>query len=225
MLHLTKLTNRKFYNKWLYKITLKVPGCGIFRTRSLEEVKDFCLNGSANDWKYSLESKAWKERNTILHLACFLENFQSSAYHKRIEQDNIDLYTNDEKFYDDSSSTFVDHLIHRYEPDASTRDVLEKNDSFVSVKKLPHNKYRYRVYLLPHKLKNDKESKKKYVDWLKTQSPRIRCSTAVENWFIKTDWNWDRRYVLVEDEKTLLMMKLRNSEVVGRIYNFIVSDK
>jgi hypothetical protein len=31
--------------------------------------------------------------------------------------------------------------------------------------------------------------------------------------------------VLVEDESTLLMMKLRGADVVGRVYNFIVCDK
>jgi hypothetical protein len=47
----------------------------------------------------------------------------------------------------------------------------------------------------------------------------------VQKWFLKTDWNWDRRYVLVEDEGTLLMMKLRNSDVVGTVYNYVVTDK
>jgi hypothetical protein len=31
--------------------------------------------------------------------------------------------------------------------------------------------------------------------------------------------------VLVEDEGTLLMMKLRNSDVVGTVYNYVVTDK
>jgi hypothetical protein len=42
---------------------------------------------------------------------------------------------------------------------------------------------------------------------------------------MKTDWNWDRRYVLVEDEGTLLLMKLKNSEVVGTVYNYVIVDK
>ena len=74
-------------------------------------------------------------------------------------------------------------------------------------------------------MKKDKTSKRRFVDWLKSQDPRITCSDAVEKWFMNTEWNWDRRYVLVEDEKTLLMLKLRNSEVVGRIYNYVLSDK
>ena len=70
-----------------------------------------------------------------------------------------------------------------------------------------------------------REDKNNYLDWIKKQDPRITCTPALEKWFINTDWNWDRRYVLVEDEATVLMMKLRNAEVVGSVYKFVISDK
>jgi hypothetical protein len=69
------------------------------------------------------------------------------------------------------------------------------------------------------------EAKQKFLDWLIIQSPKITCTSAVQSWFMKTDWNWDRRYVLVEDEGTLLLMKLKNSEVVGTVYNYVIVDK
>jgi len=40
-----------------------------------------------------------------------------------------------------------------------------------------------------------------------------------------TEWNWDRRYMYVEDEMTLLMIKMRSSEVLGRIYEYHIIDK
>jgi hypothetical protein len=74
-------------------------------------------------------------------------------------------------------------------------------------------------------MSGDRDGKQQYLNWIKKQNEKITLTPAVESWFIKTDWNWDRRYVLVEDEATLIMLKLRNSEVVGRIYNYVVSDK
>jgi len=71
----------------------------------------------------------------------------------------------------------------------------------------------------------EREDKVKFIEWVEKQKPRITCTNAVKEWFIKTDWNWDRRYVLVEDEQTLLMMKLRGPEVVGKIYNYVICDK
>ena len=152
------------------------------------------------------------------------QNTDKSIWSKRIERNCLDIYTSDQSFYQDISEKFHDIMIHRYEP--SNDESKEKlKDQNILVKRLPHGTFQYRAYLLPHKMGNNTEDKKRYVDWLKNQSPRISCTMAVENWFIKTNWNWDRRYVLVEDEKTLLMLKLRNSEVVGKVYKFEIIDK
>jgi hypothetical protein len=220
----TLKTNRKFYNKWIYKVSLNVKGSGIFRTHSLDDIKEFCSGETTDQAPYSLHTRAWNNREQILELANFLIGQHDTVWAKRIENTLVDFYTNDYCFYQTLSENFESVMTHRFEPSEASAELLEKPQTIVAAK-LPHNKYHYRVYLLPHKLAGDKESKKKYVDWLKSQTPRITCTPAVEKWFIKTDWNWDRRYVLVEDEHTLLMLKLRNSEVVGRVYNYVISDK
>jgi hypothetical protein len=220
----TKKTSRKFYNKWIYKVSLNVKGTAIFRAHSLDYIKEFCTGENSDNRPHSIFGQAWQNKDQILALSDFLTDKDPTIWSKRIENTNIDFYTNDKLFYESISETFQDSLIHRFEPDDGVESLLDQPQVIVS-HKLPHNKYRYRVYLLPHKLANNKEAKLKYIDWLKSQSPRITCTTAVEKWFIKTDWNWDRRYVLVEDEHTLLMLKLRNSEVVGRVYNYVVADK
>lgn len=221
----TKQTNRKFYGKWLYKSTFRLEGSGMLRTKNLDEIEEFCLGPDPNTHSYSIWQRAWENKDNILSMVKFLKKYNKDVYNLRIEKSMVDVYTNDVNFYNLISNNFENTLIHRFEPLAHTIDILNENQHYISVKKLPKNRYNYRVYLLPHKMKNDLDGKKKFVDWMKKQSPRITCTNAIEQWFIKTDWNWDRRYVLVEDEATLLMLKLRNSDVVGRIYNFIVTDK
>jgi len=151
-----------------------------------------------------------------------LEKIDSTKWFKRIEGEKLDIYTNDRDIYDDLSLKFKDKLTHRFQP-GSDEDLLD--DYVIVSKKYPHDIYQYRVYLLPHKLKNDKLAKEQYLKWVNSQAPKIRCTEAVNKWFMYTDWNWDRRYVLVDSEQTLLMLKLRNSEVVGRVYKYIISDK
>ena len=222
----TKPTNKKFYNKWLYKTSLRIPGCAVLRSSSLLEVKEFCSKETINQGDhYPYWQKAWHNREQIGSLVDFLSTQDISNYCTRIERNTIDVYTNDKKFYDDISTLCQTAVIQRFEPSEKTLDILNDDKNCIVVDKLPKGRYNFRVYLLPHKMAFDKEEKQKYVNWLKNQSPKITCTDAVEQWFIKTDWNWDRRYVLVEDEATLLMLKLRNSEVVGRVYNFIISDK
>lgn len=218
-----KPTSRKFYGKWLYKVTLMLQGAGIFRDAPLQSVIDFC-NESTNDYAvYSFRGRAALNRVKIKEVATFLQAFSEDIWSTRIESDQIDFYSNDKSFYDAVANTFANDILHRFEPLGDTNDLLESAGTVV-VKKLPHNKYQYRVYLLPHKMANDNEGKTKYIEWLKQQD-RITCTPAIQEWFYKTNWNWDRRYVLVEDEQTLLMLKLRNSEVVGRVYKFVIPDK
>lgn len=220
-----KVTNRKFYGKWLYKVSIKCKGASVFRFDTIDKTIEFCSESEDNERPYSLGYKVYHHKNEILEIANVLKNYDKEIYSKRIEGDIIDIYTNDVAFYEDISMKFDNILIHRFAPEPSTIDLLNQSQSYVSVKKLPHDRYNYRVYLLPHKMAGDKEGKQRFLNWVKTQGDKITCSSAVEKWFLKTDWNWDRRYVLVEDEQTLLMLKLRNNEIVGRIYNFIVSDK
>lgn len=219
----TKQTNKKFYGKWLYKVSLELPGCTLFRTETLDNIELFCQGSDPQKNLYSSWQRAYLNKDNVLKLCAFLK--QHTDYSLRIESSFLDIYSNDKSFYDDASITFEDILTHRFEPKEDTIELLNSNNNFIAVDKLPKGRYNYRVYLLPHKMKHDKEGKEKYIEWLVKQSPRITCSPAVQKWFYNTDWNWDRRYVLVEDEATLLMLKLRNADVVGRIYNFVVSDK
>ncbi len=222
----TKSTNRKYYNKWLYKVSLRIPGCSIFRSASLDEIKGFCLNETIDINNYYVSWKqAWNNKEFIYDVADFLDSYDKDIYSLRVERNILDVYTNDKEFYDKISVRCESILIHRFQPDEKNIDLLTKDKNCIVVDKLPKGRYNYRVYLLPHKMAHDKEGKQKYLDWLKRQVPKVTCTPAVEKWFITTDWNWDRRYVLVEDESTLLMMKLRNSEVIGRVYNFMISDK
>lgn len=224
----TKLTNRKFYNKWLYKTTLKAKGITVLRSASLSEVIDFC-NKSNHDPDDAYLYPGWRDasNNTelLLKLCSSLNEYSSDLYSIRIERSSLDIYTNDVEMYNNISTEFENELTHRFQPDENTIDLLNADQHCIVVDKLPKGKYNYRVYLLPHKMGSDKPEKTRYLEWLKKQCPKVTCTPAVERWFLNTDWNWDRRYVLVEDDATLLMLKLRNADVVGRIYKFKVTDK
>jgi hypothetical protein len=219
----TKKTRRKFYGKWLYKVSLRLKGAAVFRNRLLEDIELYCLTADEKyrHNPYSLVNKVKENQVKLLSLAKFLSKIDKDHWGKRIEQDALDFYTNDQTVYDLLSVKFSSDIKCRYEPAADSLELLDQPESII-VKKLPHDRYNYRVYLLPHKFKGDVADKKNYISWIKQQNGRITISPAVESWILTTNWNWDRRYVLVEDESTLLLLKLRNSEVCGRAYKFVI---
>jgi hypothetical protein len=198
----------------------------MLRTYAVEDIPEILNHYNEDESAYFVSHrKAVANKEAIINLCEFLSAYDKDTYSLRIERSRLDIYTNDVDFYETLSIQCQLELVHRFQPSAANVEILKDSQNSITVDKLPKGKYQYRVYLLPHKMSKDREGKQRYLNWLKSQSPRITCTPAIERWFLVTDWNWDRRYVLVEDESTLLMMKLRGADVVGRVYNFIVCDK
>ena len=214
----TKYNNRKFYNRYLYKISLEIKGITALRSVSPEKFLEIdFLSDSVYHRNYRF-SHCVDNRELIDRVCRFLIKHNSSDIHKRLERNQIDFYTNDKNLYDRLSIEFIDVIRLRSEPKLD----LGISDAIL-VKKLPHNKFKYKVFLKPHTIR-DKETKIKYLEWLQMQTQTISISNTVKSWFLFTDWNWDRRYIWVTDEQTLLMLKLRNTEVVGTIHTYQVIE-
>jgi hypothetical protein len=223
-----KTTKRKFYGKWLYKITMNAPGIGILRSKSPDEAMLFLKSANTTDPRYyhnnTIIARAINNRAQLLSICSFIKDIDPIQFAKRIEQQSIDFYTNDKNLYSEFCDKFMDTIIHHFEPDDNSI-ALFKNQYTIVAKKFPHDKFKYKVYLKPHNLKNDIDSKQQFLDWIDNQKDKILITDTVKTWFIVTDWNWDRRYMLVDNEKTLIMLKMRSSEAVGKIYEYVISDK
>lgn len=191
-----------------------MQGSSIFRTHTVLSLVSIDFDDEHRK-SYWFE-QARKNKDDILRLAYFLTQNSSIEYIKRIERNQVDIYTNDQDFYERLSKEFVDCLRYRSEP----KNPID--DDFILVKSLPHKRFKFKVYLKPHKVK--REDKIKYVEWLETQSKKISISHSVKKWFMVTDWNWDRRYMWVEDDSTLLMLKLRNSDAIGTIKTYKIIE-
>lgn len=195
-------SNRKFYNKWLYKITVEAKNGWYLRSKDLDFIK---------------RSGAEK---VFIDLAVFLYSLEKDSYATRVEGKFIDIYTNDESIIQTIQKSFADRIKHVFRP-SSVKITESSDERSIVAKKLPHDRYKYKVFLLPHKIK-DNGTKIKYLQWLESQCPRILITDTVKEWFKKTAWNWDRRYMYVEDEKTLLLLKMKNGEVIGSVYSYTV---
>lgn len=219
-----KITKKRFYGKWLYKVTINLPGVAIMRSKTLDGVIDFLHDDTKTG--YNTRSVYHRAKNNAEHIeqVCnFLKELQPESWTKRIETSCIDLYSNDVEIYDNLCQTFDHLIVHHFEPDALLIETSEQQNVIVTAK-LPHDKYKYKVFLTPHKLKI-KDDKVKFLSWIDLQNDKILISRTVKDWFYKTDWNWDRRYLLVDNEQTLLMLKMLNSNALGKVYEYIISDK
>lgn len=190
-----KTTKRKFYNKWTHKISLNIKEA----------------------WRFRRSSQL---SNELFEVDCFLnENFESSLYAVRTESCVFDIYTNDKNLYESILHRFNDILRFASAPGSDVLSELDQHE--ILAKNYPHGKYQFKVYLTPHKL--NKDEKHNFLDWISKQSDGVLMSDAVKDWFMKMMYNYDRRYVYLVDEKTLLMAKLKNPEALGTIYRYVVA--
>ena len=198
-------TKRKFYNRWLYKATLFIKSAAKLRTKKFGEIG----SSSKND--------------DVVNLAKLLDKLDSSHYAVRIENTTVDIYTNDQKIFDLICCSFITNLRACYAPAVGTEDQLNSG-KIVVANKLPHDKFEFKVFLQPHNL-TDLEEKRKFLAWLDSQQEHILISNTVKTWFIQTKWNWDRRYIYVDNEQTLLMLKMKNAKAIGTVYRYVMNDK
>ena len=172
---------------------------------------------------YGYYRQSFVNRNNLSSFYFFMSTYDKKSWAQRIERNFVDIYTNDRELFENISISFIDLIRNRYVPDFDTLKDLVNNKIFVN--KYPHNRYRYKVFLKPHKMSHDKEAKASWIKWIRLQNEKILMSNSVENWFFITEYNWDRRYIYVEDEKTLLLLKLRNSDVVGTVHKYHIKNK
>jgi len=218
-----RTTNKKFYGKWLYKVSLMVPGIAILRAKSLVETIEY-IDSNPDVGHYSRHNiyyKAHANQIDIRRVCQLLSELDPESWFKRIEHSTIDIYTNDKDLYNKVCSDST--VINCFEP---VNELLENTSQYtIFANKLPHDKFQYKVYLRPHNLAKDRIAKHQFIDWIVAQDDKIRISEKVKEWFIATDWNWDRRYVLVDNEQTLLLLTMRSSPAVGKVYEYKVVDK
>jgi hypothetical protein len=219
-----KFIRKKFYNKWSYKLSLRLKGAGIFRYNDYAHVKALMISPTDTFKLYKLEQKALDNKEDVYKVADFLSKHPKESLALRIEGSTLDIYTNDSEIFELGSKEFALITWKRYQPDPQTAHLLTSERKIIG-KKLAHSKYQYKVYLTPHKLTVGDATRKNFVDFIHQNTDKVLMSSAVEDWFLRTHWNWDRRYIYVDNEQTLLMLKLKCSEALGSVYEYLIIDK
>lgn len=219
-----KKTKKKFYNKYIYKITLNIPGSNALRYYDFAHLLDICKNGVKPQRFTYLEDTLQDivdNAEDWTKLCLFLTSCDAKSFAKRLEMDCVDFYTNDRALYDQLGENFTKYVKYRFQPKEGTEQLLLNSNKKIFVNKLPFDMYEYRVYLQPHKLNTS--ARTSVAEWLSKQTPNISFSDSINEWVKKTNTNYDRRYIQVKDESTLLMLQLRAPELVGKVFKYIIN--
>lgn len=220
-----KKTKKKFYNKYIYKVSLNFPGISGLRYFDLSKFLEICqttktINSSDASWKDKTMNRMIEHKDIWVELIPFINSYEKNTYSKRLEGDNIDFYTNDKSFYDGLCDRFGEFVRLRFQPPKGLEKTLLEEEKKIFVKQFPHGIYQYKAFLHPHKIPQD--DKRNLVEWLEKQTPNITFTPSIKRWVLNTTENWDRRYIYVKNEQTLLMIKLRTSSLLGQVFKYKV---
>lgn len=194
-------TKKKFYNKWLFR-------CSYFL--------------QVSDLREKISGKPSRSRD-VKDIVKFLSTLDKDQYHTRVEKYTLDLYFNSHEIFDQLQNISTKHLFRCSIPDADSTELLAKN-KVILCRHLPYHRYRYKIYLQPHR-NHDKDYKKKYIEWLDIQQSKIYISDTTKQWFIQTMYNYDRRYMYAENEQMILLLKMKDPDMIGMIYQYEIYHK
>jgi len=222
-----KKTKQKFYNKFVYKISLSILGSDILRYYSAdnilnENILTTPVNNTSNEtWRYKddILAQAHSNKKQLLDFIFLINSYDRKSYQIRLEGKNLDLYTNEDDLYHKLCNDYADAVTKRWAPEKGKKQEILDSNRKIFVTHLPHKKYNYKVFLHPHKITGDRKS---VVEWFAKQTERTSISPSLVEWMQKQTMNWDRRYILVQDEQTLLMLRLRCPEVIGPVHQYVL---
>lgn len=200
-------TRRKFYNKWLYKITLESVNLYVFRVYSF---KRLC---------YHIKYKTVTIHPEIANLVNLLSAVPNTSWAKRLENlSTIHIYTNSKDLVMQIQSQLPNRVVKMYEPDPRYLSNLNTNNTIL-VKKLPHRRYKHKVFI--RLLDDSLETKTSIMNWIFSKNPHIKCTKNTKRWFLTANWDFGARSILVEDEQHIMLLKLYHPDLVCKIYNFV----
>jgi hypothetical protein len=219
-----KKTKRKFYNKYIYKVSMEIPGAPGLRYFDFNELIEYCSKPIKETFSYRerMVSDVISNKPTWIKLISVLDQYDVETFSKRVEGTILDFYTNDVNFYEKLCEEFGEYIRLLSEPKKGTEELLLSSHKQIFVNKLPFDAYQYRAYLLPHKVPN-KNDRILLADWMEKQKPKITFSHSIRKWLIETDQNWDRRYIQVDSEQTILMIKLRSPQLIGQTFKYVLN--
>ena len=106
-----KKTRKKFYNRYVYKVSLSIPGIGILRWHDFNSLREMRLNPKNQPhlpvWREDTVVQVFDNRKLWLSLTTLLKSHEGE-YSRRLQIDTLDLYTNNDTLYGRLCDDFCD---------------------------------------------------------------------------------------------------------------------
>jgi hypothetical protein len=212
-------TRKLFYNKWPYKIDIRLRKVNYVLRLGIDRTHDW-LNGGESD-KF-----IWRDANKI-DIQEFVNKYQSIKeldLKFRTEGSKISIFLKDADLLDKVVDLFSKWVTTITEPSSVQEyDFLMSNSSKkVICDAFPKGKYRYRVYIKPKMNVNTRE---RFQSWMANYGDKFDVAASTSNWLSgNKHWVQDP-FFYIDDQPMLSMVGMYLGDNVKRVEEFILRDK
>lgn len=189
-----KKTTRLFNNKYKYKIVILTKCASWFRGNNLDHVKER-LNVSNSEKKLLWEEKITSTDKIFASKLC-LTLSSLNDYLLRVESPLISIYSNDPKDIEKIAKIDAGQIKYVSYPDPSTEAALD--DHKIITKNITHE---FKVTM-----GRTRQSHTNFVEWCKDKE-KVKLTKRAKSQLSKNN-SWGGYYFYVQDEKTLIMVKM-----------------
>lgn len=144
----TKITNKLFYKRWLYKIVVTCGGISHLHRKGIGYILSVEKMPVLSGWQSTINNTIFNNKRQLVEIGSYLEVcLKDKKYQIRVESSNLALFTNDADLVDLVLKGLEKHVTELHKPSSLEHATfLESNKSKVLCDELPHEKYRYKIY-------------------------------------------------------------------------------
>ena len=223
------VTTKLWYNKYLYKSTLVVPGIYCIRQHFTDnDIKGHIQNFKESSWRATLLKnvidKYDENEEDILTIAKTLEPYRyDKTVFLRVAEPSVSIFTNNLDLHENIITKFKQFLHVDCRPDKDAIPFLLNSKDTVIVKELPYNKYRYKVIM--NNYTTTHEIPKSLLNWGEAQGEAVKFSRKTRVYFDKPQLWLDQGFMYIENETTLMMSKMFLTRCPIRILKYVLESE
>lgn len=208
-------TSKLFYNKWLYRIEVRVPGGSAIRVMMHRRITD--INGIPS---FYYKQYSDLQKNIMVKFVKEMLAIPQKEFRMVVSGNQSLIFCSSKKILETLKKNLEPHIINVKIPFTTkeTKFIIENKNKKRICETLPHKKYHYRVQL--SRLKPD--VRESFGKWIVKYPDKLKASPDTLRWLQSSKSHCSTPFMYIEDGAMLAMVGLFLGDGVKSIEEFIL---
>lgn len=215
-------TNRLFFKKWLYKVDTQLAGASYIKRWGVEDTLKFC-DDPASTRGYYYQRSSNVNKHELKKYITAIQPFLDKEVQLRAESSVLSFFLSDKTLYEDLIKAAYPWIRSITEPvsDDEARALIESTTSQVFCDNLPHEKFKYKVYL---RYQMPVHNRQNFLEWIANYGDSVRPSKSTLKWLSSGTNYMQDPFIHVTDKNQLLLTKLYLGQYARNTQEFVLRN-